>query len=896
MLKSQNKIQMESKEEGYTEVFVWGADRHGQLGLGNKQTGRFYPIPKLCTFNVLIIKISCGEEHSAFITSHGSVYTMGSNASGRLGIGDRSVKLSATPCLVEGLAQIKAIDLSCGWGHTAVISDVGSIFTWGVGEYGALGISQSITQYSPIQINFKEQIPIKSVSCGTRHTAMVDSKGRLFVCGAGDAGQLGINTLEQQSIPIQVLSVKEIISAACGVFHTLILNSSGKVFAMGGNKSGQLGIGNKENTIIPIQVKGLERVIKIACGNISAAVTEEGVIYVWGTGTFGEYLVPTVLEGIKVPVRKVEVAGNFGVTIDNEGNVYSWGTNSRGELGLGDFEVRNQGCQVISLQGKGIKEISCGCSYVIALGKTIANKYTPLSQVKDFKSDLEKELEGAFTKAKIKKTFTYKPTEDQYENLMAVYEKEQQQYNNLKKRLIELQNNSKKANKNFIQDNIRGEQLKYAESQLNREKEKCSNLLKEYESEKARIDSFNLEQIDLELRIKELEDIAEKLKRENTRQSTQGTIKVSTLLKDYEDRMEHEIEGRRKITKEKATEIHLLQDEVNNIENVIMNLQSEKAKMSNLYIEEINSIELKVNEKKRLLDRKTIEKEELIGLKSRDDINIQEIEEKLAKINDSVKEYEKSLKIILNELEDAKKAFEEKKLEINKVKETDNDLLAHIRVRANEYERELSEGKQRERENMKELRHYQELFEEKCAFNKKLEGIIIDKVAEIEELNREVNSWLENVNEARKENTTLKKLIEEFEVKNKKIMESMNLHIYNRAADYKERTIRALRTLPYHEDKLRVSEYRSKYVTPSPKRLNKIIQEEKNTRKGSSIPEDSNIVKSNHMLIQMLDDYPKKFNEKEKIRENYATPEIKVQIDTSKKEVIGSLTQLRQSV
>jgi hypothetical protein len=55
--------------EGYTEVFAWGADRFGQLGLGNKQGGRCYCIPRFCSFNVAIKQIACGEEHSGFITS-----------------------------------------------------------------------------------------------------------------------------------------------------------------------------------------------------------------------------------------------------------------------------------------------------------------------------------------------------------------------------------------------------------------------------------------------------------------------------------------------------------------------------------------------------------------------------------------------------------------------------------------------------------------------------------------------------------------------------------------------------------------------------------------------------------------------------------------------------------
>ena len=93
--------------EGYTEVFAWGGDHFGQLGLGNKHAGKTYSSPRFCSFNILIKEIACGEEHSAFISSSGHVYSMGSNSDGRLGLGDRSLRQSSSPCLVEGLIIVE---------------------------------------------------------------------------------------------------------------------------------------------------------------------------------------------------------------------------------------------------------------------------------------------------------------------------------------------------------------------------------------------------------------------------------------------------------------------------------------------------------------------------------------------------------------------------------------------------------------------------------------------------------------------------------------------------------------------------------------------------------------------------------------------------------------------
>lgn len=76
--------------------------------------GKTYSIPRCCSFNILLSKVSCGEEHTALIARNGHVYTMGNNSDGRLGLGDVSIKNSTSPCLVESLTNYKISDISCG--------------------------------------------------------------------------------------------------------------------------------------------------------------------------------------------------------------------------------------------------------------------------------------------------------------------------------------------------------------------------------------------------------------------------------------------------------------------------------------------------------------------------------------------------------------------------------------------------------------------------------------------------------------------------------------------------------------------------------------------------------------------------------------------------------------
>jgi len=73
--------------EEFTEVFSWGNDELGQLGLGvnQKKNGRQktkYSVPRYCSFNISISRMACGQDHSVFITASGLVYSMGSNRHG----------------------------------------------------------------------------------------------------------------------------------------------------------------------------------------------------------------------------------------------------------------------------------------------------------------------------------------------------------------------------------------------------------------------------------------------------------------------------------------------------------------------------------------------------------------------------------------------------------------------------------------------------------------------------------------------------------------------------------------------------------------------------------------------------------------------------------------------
>merc|ERR550534_1430788 len=69
------------------EIFAWGSNSKGQLGFDTQ--GQIVPIPKMIKTLATkhVIQIACGQNHSLALTNVGELYSWGCNSHGQLGIG-----------------------------------------------------------------------------------------------------------------------------------------------------------------------------------------------------------------------------------------------------------------------------------------------------------------------------------------------------------------------------------------------------------------------------------------------------------------------------------------------------------------------------------------------------------------------------------------------------------------------------------------------------------------------------------------------------------------------------------------------------------------------------------------------------------------------------------------
>ncbi|XP_049729399.1 X-linked retinitis pigmentosa GTPase regulator isoform X1 [Elephas maximus indicus] len=204
------------------ELFMWGDNSEGQIGLNS--ISNVY-VPRQVTVGKPISWISCGYYHSAFVTMEGKLYTFGEPECGKLGLPSEQLINHRKPQLVSGISE-KVIQVACGGGHTVVLTEK-AVYTFGQGRFGQLGLGSFIFQApEPAILEHVKDQKIRHISCGENHTALITDVGHMYTFGDGRHGKLGLGleNFTNQFIPTLCSHFSKFIIhlVACGGCHMLI--------------------------------------------------------------------------------------------------------------------------------------------------------------------------------------------------------------------------------------------------------------------------------------------------------------------------------------------------------------------------------------------------------------------------------------------------------------------------------------------------------------------------------------------------------------------------------------------------------------------------------------------------------------------------------------------------
>ncbi|KFH12064.1 regulator of chromosome condensation (RCC1) repeat-containing protein [Toxoplasma gondii VAND] len=347
---SGNKAKASSSDRSRI-LYSWGCGIDGQLGLGGSalSVSTPQPVPASALHDgEFILQCAAGAFHSVCCTSLGRVFTWGRGGKNRLGhewpretpasaspggrpyrsstkhlsaSGIAETAVQTLPKCVEGLCRLSArVDaVACGEDHTLVLTDSGEVYSWGGNAHGECGRVETSESAEAVQAGDPAR-----------------TKRRSWLWGVlrGDKGEGDIDAL----------ATEEASSA-----HDANSPWAGRT--------------EKEKGLVGGRVEGAlrgKRVTQIACGkHVSAAVTEEGELYVWGEGRGGQ-VGPPVPAGRRSEDRRKEVSTS---TFPSSGLSFNVPTPRRLEVyGLAESEETSQ-----DRTPKKVVQVACGSSHCAAL-------------------------------------------------------------------------------------------------------------------------------------------------------------------------------------------------------------------------------------------------------------------------------------------------------------------------------------------------------------------------------------------------------------------------------------------------------------------------------------------------------------------------------------------------
>ncbi|KAJ3767182.1 regulator of chromosome condensation 1/beta-lactamase-inhibitor protein II [Lentinula raphanica] len=221
------------------------------------------------------------------------------------------------PHILRSLSNVKisSVHTGCAACHFIALDVDGNAWIFGRNGSSCLGVTKdaagmaidAISENAPMKLNpvdLGSSIGTKFVdaACGRNHTLLVGSDGQVWTAGANSLGQCGHSPCPEVTRFKAVSGFHQdgsehAIKVSAGVSFSLVLTETGKVFSFGSGEKGQLGNGSTGERITtgnkvafdiidtPQYIKELDgkKIIQIASGQQhSAAVDDEGYVYVWG--------------------------------------------------------------------------------------------------------------------------------------------------------------------------------------------------------------------------------------------------------------------------------------------------------------------------------------------------------------------------------------------------------------------------------------------------------------------------------------------------------------------------------------------------------------------------------------------------------------------------------------
>ena len=247
------------------------------------------------------------------------------------------------------------------------------VYGWGEDTNFELGFQRGRTMNAPTLSPSLSQLRPLHITLANKTTFVIDSEGKLWSCGH-PASRL----LAHDGHGLKLVSglESERFVQVAGIDHVLALTARGEVYSWGNNSYAQLG--RAEDALVPKKItRGFsdQTIAYIAAGSQhSAAVSESGVLFTWGRGSYGrlghgssdDVPFPQVVEYLvnnKVPIATVAcgLGDAHTLALSRDGVIFAFGDGDFGKLGLGSTERTRLPVPInFPFDGTKVRQVWCG--------------------------------------------------------------------------------------------------------------------------------------------------------------------------------------------------------------------------------------------------------------------------------------------------------------------------------------------------------------------------------------------------------------------------------------------------------------------------------------------------------------------------------------------------------
>ncbi|KAM4118189.1 hypothetical protein ACB094_02G181700 [Castanea mollissima] len=253
------------------------------------------------------------------------------------------------------------------------------VMSFGDGSQGAVGLPTSTTghggdAYEPTRV---PGLPsdVTSVAAGHYHSLALTSQAQLWAWGRNNEAQLGRGSLDPRDSwnePKRVEGLDKV--NVCAAFASGVVSAAigddGSLWVWGKSKRGQLGLGKGIiEAVVPSRVETLsgEKIAKVSFGwGHALALTEDGKLFGWG------YSADARLGKVGESIEKSSLELNAGIS-ENNGQLSSSAFEVAEKLVLEGIEKEKDmpivwdPCLVEELHGVEVVDISCGLDHSLVL-------------------------------------------------------------------------------------------------------------------------------------------------------------------------------------------------------------------------------------------------------------------------------------------------------------------------------------------------------------------------------------------------------------------------------------------------------------------------------------------------------------------------------------------------